>query len=878
MNVNFEYKLSRLTYALFQVLINENKGNLYVNKTSIPESETDSKPELNVTSLNGLQVKNSTVDYDLDLSAREINEDLEKQTPNSALIETARLAETQRDEVEQPLTDTTENEVTDISELRFTLEKETDLLVPNITFITEEQISSNSEQEITLAIPSEMDRVTRSLIFTLSTSTGVDNQHYQPESDSNNTSEKENKDIWVPPPNRESRLRKLKENSLFDVRAYRPETSPTKLFLDGDGEEEKTRPHSREFTPEKIRELEGERREIIKRQGQRRSLDIELGELSDETDTSIKAINLNGMENKPNTKDVDTDQINFEAARQQFVMLEKRRNSQQLSPRLQPRTPRLSSWSLNETRFNSPGDKIENINTLIYRDQVQQNESPNTKERHSSELRKQFFWESSLDIVDSGIGKKEKEENLPEEATQESEEIQQPSNETPIEREIRLALEREESLRKERGIQSTAETKEMVEILKNPVLTLPSQFQSEKKSKDRDRSYFFLQREIEKEAQREADLKMDGKVPGFYDKGSIQELDERRKLFEQPDEIPVKPHNGPSKVFTRGNVNEESMVEELFAIDKRENSENWTTLGVSRPYVRTNWKPEAHNNYRSRRQSSEDILDMKASPQPTSTALYSYRFRSQSSENILDINPPPQTSPITKNNYRFQRQNSEEIIDTKLPTQPSAETGREKSAEIQILNKENFNFQPWIGHFRVNGDEEVDGKKQTAIKTEDTATIELYSISRLRPSESNVVKHEIQQTLERDRELKEQRRKSELPFVSTDNQNNTPINGFNQYDKTSDNSGISNQWSSVSQKGKPSYLVSPVQMFKPKIYPNFVTSESDTDRLKKRGDENWYAGIGPSDNINAEIVESTRVNRHKNTMALLWEDKINSNN
>lgn len=106
-----------------------------------------------------------------------------------------------------------------------------------------------------------------------------------------------------------------------------------------------------------------------------------------------------------------------------------------------------------------------------------------------------------------------------------------PLNETPIEREIRRAVEREQSLRRARGL---TKTQEFVEIpLRKPVLsqTLPSRVV---KGEGTDRQFAGkkMQREISLEARREEVLVQMGKVPGVYDKGTVRQLRERKQLFE----------------------------------------------------------------------------------------------------------------------------------------------------------------------------------------------------------------------------------------------------------------------------------------------------------------------------------------------------------
>ncbi|XP_062304326.1 uncharacterized protein misp3 [Osmerus eperlanus] len=107
------------------------------------------------------------------------------------------------------------------------------------------------------------------------------------------------------------------------------------------------------------------------------------------------------------------------------------------------------------------------------------------------------------------------------------------ASETPIDREIRRAVQREQSLRRSRGLQHQT-APEYVDIpLRKSILTqpLPSKFENSQ-TKDRHFAGKKMQKEIRVETQREQVLVQLGKVPGFYDKGTVRQLKERKKLFE----------------------------------------------------------------------------------------------------------------------------------------------------------------------------------------------------------------------------------------------------------------------------------------------------------------------------------------------------------
>lgn len=118
-----------------------------------------------------------------------------------------------------------------------------------------------------------------------------------------------------------------------------------------------------------------------------------------------------------------------------------------------------------------------------------------------------------------------------------------PPKETPIEREIRRSIEREHSLRRSRGLPNLATEPEYVEIPLRKALLSQSVIAKPEKYQGKDKQYAGkkMQLEIHEEVQREQDLVRLGKVPGFYDKGTTQEVRDKKVIFEsfqKPDESP----------------------------------------------------------------------------------------------------------------------------------------------------------------------------------------------------------------------------------------------------------------------------------------------------------------------------------------------------
>ncbi|KAL8164535.1 UNVERIFIED_CONTAM: hypothetical protein K2H54_053081 [Gekko kuhli] len=112
-------------------------------------------------------------------------------------------------------------------------------------------------------------------------------------------------------------------------------------------------------------------------------------------------------------------------------------------------------------------------------------------------------------------------------------ENRRPAAETPIEREIRLHLEREELLRRQRGLAGSRGAPEYVEVRIRPFLSQSVPPSPLAKEKELQWAGVQMQREIRRECQREEDLVQLGKVRGAYDRGTPQELQEKKMIFEQ---------------------------------------------------------------------------------------------------------------------------------------------------------------------------------------------------------------------------------------------------------------------------------------------------------------------------------------------------------
>uniref|UniRef100_A0A8D0AQN7 A-kinase anchor protein 2 C-terminal domain-containing protein n=1 Tax=Sander lucioperca TaxID=283035 RepID=A0A8D0AQN7_SANLU len=152
--------------------------------------------------------------------------------------------------------------------------------------------------------------------------------------------------------------------------------------------------------------------------------------------------------------------------------------------------------------------------------------------------------------------------------------------ETPIEREIRRAIEREHSLRRSRGLPNPPTSPEYVDIpLRKTVLCQPINAQSERcQGKDRQFAGKKMQHEIHEEAQREQDLVNLGKVPGFYDKGTVRQVKERKQLFEAFQ----KPNDSTLTLSARSKATSWSSASDISTLENEDDmSSQASTIGGS---------------------------------------------------------------------------------------------------------------------------------------------------------------------------------------------------------------------------------------------------------------------------------------------------------
>lgn len=142
------------------------------------------------------------------------------------------------------------------------------------------------------------------------------------------------------------------------------------------------------------------------------------------------------------------------------------------------------------------------------------------------------------------------------------------TKETPIQREIRRSVEREQSLRRSRGLPNQPTSPEYVEIPNRKTFLGQSLPANSEKLQNIDRQFAGkkMHHEMHEEAQREQDLVKLGKLPGIDHKGTVRQLKERKQLFEAFQ----KPSDSTLNVSSRSRATSWSLASEMSTLENKE--------------------------------------------------------------------------------------------------------------------------------------------------------------------------------------------------------------------------------------------------------------------------------------------------------------------
>ncbi|CAJ1059521.1 mitotic interactor and substrate of PLK1 isoform X1 [Xyrichtys novacula] len=357
--------------------------------------------------------------------------------------------------------------------------------------------------------------------------------------------EAELNEAWMISPRRQTQLTILKEEKGFKLQTYSSNRKPENLFSDGNDLRYKVDPANGLVVVQEAEEKKL-RQQIIRGQAPKMSPAYKDSsvDLDRSTDRLVEGFSLNysPVRSRPEPPPVepgtiDNEQINFSAARQQFLKIEQDRMAALLNPLKSSKTQLNRSLQL-DPEVSSSQQVLVSESVQVTEDTprfrlIEEEIFPQRRvmvSRTEDSLSRQS---SVFDDLDSGLEEQSLEvgggytsdEGLFDEKSTRG-------DETPIEREIRLVQEREENLRRSRGMKLSDGRMEMVQIRTKRLSSL----QSPVKAREKNRVSFVVQREIQKDSRKKEEPEQGG-FPGRYSLSSPQELGYTKKVFDQEDEV-----------------------------------------------------------------------------------------------------------------------------------------------------------------------------------------------------------------------------------------------------------------------------------------------------------------------------------------------------
>ncbi|XP_021561131.1 mitotic interactor and substrate of PLK1 [Neomonachus schauinslandi] len=643
-----------------------------------------------------------------------------------------------------------------------------------------------------------MDRVTRYPIFSIPHSprlAGLD-----PDGDTSYTFEvvdvgpaargwgQDKPQAW--PAYREAQLNAARTGASYTQRAFPGRSPPWMLsFREGDKDEEvkACRLDARDTQPRRPRDLEKEHWAVIQHQALRKNSTVATlhgtpGHLDPRSPGQPQPGPLEASA-------VDREQIDFLAAKRQFLSLEQANAGGPLHPPAQV-APARAPPGLSQAPKASSGLLLANGCDVPLKPQERE---VLLREKRVCGLPAVSGAQAADDPGSrSQVGSLE----LP--------------KETPIEREIRLAQEREADLREQRGLRRQNSQQELVEIPSRPLLTKVSLTAAP--WRDRGRPSLYVQRDVAQETQREEDHRW------------------QEGLQATPSRISRAPQSGLRRAFSSDSILD--LASDSSAADPAPEVRKVGRLPADayQPYLRPGSPRldfEAFHAHGKLRGLSTDEAKAAGSPRATG----SLRHLLESSGNPPGMKPecskPPQGHP---------------------------------QAHGGVIRWEYFHLSPL--RFRVpDVPPRAEGPRVRGWEVGGTLA------SRLQRSQSSeLLEREVESVLQREQEVAEERRNALFPEVFSPPPTEDNDGGDQDSRGSSAASGIVGSYSVTE-----SHFFSPIHLHSGLVWTAEAPAEASPEQRKR---EQQYAGIKSLDHIDSEVLEATRVTHHKNAMARRWEAGI----
>lgn len=605
--------------------------------------------------------------------------------------------------------------------------------------------------------------------------------------------EAELNEAWMVSPQRQAQLAILKKEKGFKLQTYSSNKKPESLFSESNGDGQYRADPSNGINAIAEDEEKQLRRMIIHSQAPRRSqtepqnqdavLDpvLPTHRLIEGFSLSFSPVGSRPEPPRPaEPGTVDKEQINFGAARQKFLQMEQERLAKMLSP---VRSPRTQPNSTPEPDVYV-SRKVKVFGTMEARDAESPVRDEADSQRGVAVSQGSLSRDSSV-FGDMDSGHEELWVDVSAGYTSDEETHQSHRGEprvfpeTPIEREIRLTQEREEELRRSRGLKHSSSRGEMVKIqtrLSHLSLTPDRTFEKNPLS-------FSLHTKIQRENQREENPQKPEQT---------EEPDSR----DPPPELEFKRREADPQEERRGRAERpesDSGTDDVFlspCCPHRHPDESWFSQTI----------PAAPSDSEGRRQTASSSSSPPASLPPSTLP-----------EAEL---PQSWRKSLGSSGLQSRGQGAPDFIEKEI------EEALKREMELKELRE---------------------SMKETSQPT--------FSPAPLVEQASNMATRQFYPALKTEKPLN---LSSSSPRLSV----RLPSASFL----------IPKPWNSSS---------SPVPVRTGPLVPRGLTDtllqDFEERRAKLKLEESAYAGIQPVDDINNEVVESTRVVRHKNQRALLWE-------
>nr|XP_046248358.1 mitotic interactor and substrate of PLK1 isoform X2 [Scatophagus argus] len=662
--------------------------------------------------------------------------------------------------------------------------------------------------------------------------------------------EAELNEAWMVSPQRQTQLETLKEERGFKLQTYSSSKKPQSLFSDSNGDSQYKVDLNNGVIVVHKEEEKQLREEIIRSQAPKKkpafkdqlnmleNLDLNKSTNSLTEGFSVSYSPVRSRPEPPQPAEpgtIDNEQINFSTVRQQFLKMEQDQLTALLSPLRSSKTHLNTSLQPNPDVSSSKQVETDSVEVSEDTAQFKPSEENEThRERKVTVYRTEdsLSRQSSVfEDLDSGLeelsvevgGGYTSDEGMLSDNTQESRSSKSTSNyETPIEREIRLAQEREENLRRSRGLKHSDNRAEMVEI-KTKRLQLPL---TPLKAKEKSRVSFIIKREIQKRSQRGEEPQQQGRILGGYGLDPPQELEDVTKEFNQQDE------------------------------DKRTEQRPQSESGDAEVFPSPccpHRHPEETQLYISQMNSAPSSFSVRDSEIQDTGGFRQDRMTSSSSH---FSSSPPSTAPtpVRDTTSTWPRSWRDSMESTGLQSR-----GQGTPDFIEKEIEEALRREEELRELRASR-EETDGQLFSPTPLVEQAT--KMAISQFYPP---VITEKTSVSSPSSRPFT---RLPSISFVTAQPWSSSPLPPSSSSSRPVSSSTLTSSSSPTVVQPAPPAL---------RGLTETLLQDFEQRRSQLKLEESSYAGILPVDDVNNEVVESTRVIRHKNKLALRWEAGVFSN-